>query len=251
MTNVLIHQQMKQYRSLNKWFQTPLGVFAANEFTTLLDTLPFKLQGDTLLQLGACGDNQWLNKFAFSHKWIASPFALNNKIDLQGEFNHLPLQQHSIDCVVAPLSLEPFNLGTSLLDEIDRVLSPMGHVVLFCINPLSLWGSALKLNLLHCYHDRPVKLRTPLSLNRLFAQRGFQQVALINFCYLPPVNKSSWIKKLTFLDEIGKMLWPVPSAFYCLIARKYQIATPSYLVDERNVLEEYNPPLPAVTFKSS
>lgn len=245
---MLIEQQIKQYRALNRWFQTPLGLFAAHEFAVNLESVREFLSGNTLVQLGNCGDNIWLKKLKFNHKWVVSPFALSNKIQIESELNFLPLNRNSIDCIVAPLTLEPFNNSYSLIDEIDRVLNPMGFVVLMCINPWSLWGGAMKCGLLHCYRDRMIKMRTPFALNRIFIQRGYRQITLSNFCYIPPVNNASLIKKLTFLDEIGKMLWPFPSGFYCYIAQKYQIIQPDHVARvTTQPINDYQAPLQPVT----
>ncbi len=245
---MLIGQQKKQYRALNRWFQSPLGLFAAHEFTIHLESIREFLSGEILVQLGNCGENIWLKKLNYTHQWIISPFALAHKVHIESELNHLPFQRNSIDCILAPLTLEPFNNSLSLVDEIDRVIKPMGYVVFLCINPWSLWGGALKSGLLNCYHERNIKMRTSFSLNRMFIQRGYQQIALNNFCYIPPVNRASLIKKLAFLDEIGKMLWPVPSGFYCYIAQKMQFIEPSLIVRPiPSTLKDYQPPLQPVT----
>lgn len=233
---------------MNKWFHSPLGHFAAYEFAVTIDSLNGSLKGGTLVQLGNCGENSWLKKMKYTHKWIVSPFALAHKIHIESELNHLPFSRDSVDCIIAPLTLEPFGSSFSLIDEIDRVLKPMGLVVFLCINPWSLWGAAMKSGLLHCYRDSHVKMRTPFSLNRVFIQRGYEQISLSNFCYIPPVSKASLIKKLTFLDEIGKMLWPVPSGFYCYVAQKHQLILPSLMSKSLSQpINDYRPSLQPVT----
>ncbi len=224
---MLIEQQIKQYRALNEWFNLSLGLSVANEFSDQLKSVNDYLRGETLLQLGNCGDNPWLDILSFKRKWIASPFALGNKIHLECSFNQIPLNRNSLDCILAPLTLEPYGNSLSLIDEIDRILKPMGFIILLSINPWSLWGGAMKCGLLHCYNDRKIKMRSPLHVNRVFLQRGYRQCALSNFCYIPPVNSKSLIKKLTFFDEVGKMLWPFPSGFYCYIAQKFESISPS------------------------
>ena len=244
---MLIEQQIKQYRALNKWFQSPLGLFTAHEFLVNLESEQEYASGETLLQLGHCGDNLWLKKFKHTYKWIASPFPISNTIQLECSLNQLPLDRSSVDCVIAPLTLEPFASSFSLIDEIDRVLTPMGFVILLCINPWSLWGGALKSRLLCCYSNSKVTMRTPFTLNRIFIQRGYIQYSLRNFCYIPPVNSSSLIKKLTFLNEIGKMLWPFPSGFYCYIAQKYQIIEPSIKIKSiKEPIKDYEAPFQPV-----
>ncbi|MGL5742890.1 MAG: methyltransferase domain-containing protein [Legionella sp.] len=247
---MLIERQIKQYRALNKWFQSPLGLFAAHEFIVNLESNKNYSSGETLLQLGNGGDNLWLKKFNYTHKWIASPFPLANEIQLECALNQLPLARNSVNCIISPLTLEPFGTSLSLIDEIDRVLSPMGFIILLSINPWSLWGGAMKMGMLHCYRDQKIKMRTPFNLNRIFLQRGYRQCALSSFCYIPPVNNPSLIKKFTFLDEIGKMLWPLPSGFYCYIAQKYQLIEPIlHLKHIEKHRKDYEAPLhPACDF---
>lgn len=241
----MIERQIKQYRRLNEWFQLPLGQSIAQEFTSELQPVREYLKGDTLLQMGHCGENTWLQSLDYQHKWVASPFALDSKIQLQCSLNQIPLARNSLDCIIMPLSLEPFGNNLSLIDEVDRVLKPTGFLIFLSINPWSLWGGAMKLGLLDCYQDHKIKMRSAFSLNRILLQRGYRQCSLINFCYIPPVKNKSIIKKMTVLDEVGKMLWPIPSGFYCYIAQKYQLIQPSLtpLPVQQPVTQEYKSPL--------
>lgn len=243
----MIELQKKQFRTLNKWFRSPLGLYVAHEFLIHLELEKDYLWGDTLVQLGACGDNLWLQKFNYKTKLILSPYPLAHKIHLQSALNHLPLDRNSVDCVIAPLTFEPFGTNLNLLDEIDRVLKPMGFILLLGINPWSVWGGALKLGLLGCYAHQKIKMRSSFSINRMFIHRGYRQYSLNNLCYMPPINNNSLIKKMTLLDEIGKMLWPFPSGFYCYIAQKYQLIQPSLReLTVKQPLKKYQPPLQPV-----
>lgn len=241
----MIDDQVKQYCALNEWFQSPLGLFVAHEFSAQLERVNEFLNGDILLQLGNCGSNSWLNHLNFKHKWLASPFTLDKTIDIECSLHQTPLNRNSVDCVFVPLTLEPFGNNFSLIDEIDRIIKPMGYIVLLGINPSSLWGGAMKMGLLHCYQNRKIKMRNSFHLNRIFLQRGYRQCFLNNFCYIPPVNNSKLIKKLAFLDEVGKMIWPFPSGFYCYIAQKYEYITPSYVIKpiQKAVTDQYKTPL--------
>jgi hypothetical protein len=132
--------------------------------------------------------------------------------------------------IIAPMVLEPFKNSLNLLDEIDRILKPMGYLILFSINPFSMWGAALKCGMLVCYHGSKIKLRTPYHMNRILMQRGYKQTLLTHFCYIPPVCKTSHIQKFRFLNEVGKMLSPFPSGLYCYIAQKNTIIYPTPVV---------------------
>lgn len=223
-------QQIKHFRALNKWFKTPLGMIVAKEFTRELKLASEYVHGETLVQLASCGSNEWLQGLHFTHKWIASPFSIKESNHFECSLNHLPLGRSVIDCVIAPLTLEAFAGDVNLLDEIDRILKPMGHIIFLGINPWSLWGAALKTGYLDCYNDRHTKMSTPTHINRVFTQRGYVQRNFSNFCYIPPINKQGVINKLTFLDEVGRMLWPFPSGIYCYIAQKYEYIEPSFML---------------------
>ncbi len=246
---MLINQQIQEYGTLNQWFQSPLGLFVAREFTYLLKSLAQPLQGETLLQLGNCGSNGWLDTLRFNHKWIASPLKTNQVNQIECSLSQLPISRNSLDCVVVPLTLEPFGNGFGLLDEIDRVLKPMGCVVFMSINPWSVWGASVKCGWVHCYAKNKIKLRTPYHLNRIFLQRGYVQQSLIHFCYIPPINDQNMITKLSFFNEMGKMLWPFPSGLYCYIAQKYEYIKPSLMSNAliKPISADYKSPLqPAV-----
>lgn len=245
---MLIDQQVKQFYALDEWFQSPLGLSVANEFRKQFEPVLEYLKGDTLLQLGQCANNCWLTDLQFDKKWIASPFSINEPNALVCSLNQIPLQRNSIDSIIAPLTIEPFDNSINLIDEIDRILKPMGYVVFLCFNPWSLWGGAIKCGLLHCYAEKKMKMHTPFHLNRILMQRGYRQCSLNNFYYIPPVTNKSLLKKLAFFNEMGKMLWPFPSAFYCYIAQKYSPITPS--LEVRSVLhtlpKDYDSPLQVI-----
>jgi hypothetical protein len=246
---LLVEEQIKHYQSLDKWFQTPLGHYVAQQFTTELNSFEQNLKGDTLIQLGCCGDNPWLSSLQYQKQWIISPYQHNQKQHLVSALHQLPFAKNSLDCVVVPLSLEPFKNSYTLLDEIDRVLTPMGFAIFLSISPWSAWGAAMKSGLLRCYQNNKVRMHSALSLNRIMLQRGYRQCALGSFCYIPPVNNASWIKRMTFLDEVGKMVWPFPAGVYSFIAQKYQLITPNLTLEAQVSLsnKEYESPLqPAI-----
>lgn len=132
--------QMHKYQALDRWFETPQGLCVAKAFASELATVGDFFSGKQLLQLGHCGDNLWLPALNFRHKWFVTPGDGGGPKTLVASLNALPIERGSIDCVVAPLTLEAFGPDKNPLDEIDRILKPMGYVIFFGINPLSFWG---------------------------------------------------------------------------------------------------------------
>lgn len=227
---MLLEQQKKQFNTLNDWFYSPLGLAVADQFKMQLTLVLDYLKGDSLIQLGSCGQNPWLDILQFKDKWLVSPFAIKNQAHLVSSLNQIPLVRNSVDCILAPLTIEPFTNTTYLIDELDRILKPMGYIVFFGINPWSLWGAAIKCGLLHCFIPHKIRLHSPFHLNRVLMQRGYRQCSLSNFHYIPPINNQSLLKKMQIFNEIGKIFWPFPSGFYCYIAQKYEHITPSPLI---------------------
>ena len=223
--------QMHKYQALDRWFETPQGLCVAKAFASELATVGDFFSGKQLLQLGHCGDNLWLPALNFRHKWFVTPGDGGGPKTLVASLNALPIERGSIDCVVAPLTLEAFGPDKNPLDEIDRILKPMGYVIFFGINPMSFWGAALRWGRLPCFGGVAGTLTSSLTLKSIMLQRGYTQCLHRTFYYIPPVVKEALIQKLSFFNEMGKMIWPFPAGFYCFIVQKYQPTTPSLLFD--------------------
>lgn len=230
-TTLLWHLQPNHYEALNAWFYTPQGVRVGHAFAAELNALSEPLVGKKLLQLGHCGDNFWLNQLRFRQKWLISPCLTLINSTVFGAFNYLPFARDSIDCIIAPLTLEAVEDDNNLLDELDRVLKPMGTIVFFGINPWSFWGAALRWGRLSCFAHSTATISSSLALKRAMRQRAYRQSALTNFYYIPPFVNEKWIKHLEFLNEMGKMLWPYPAGFYCLVMQKMTICQPNLILN--------------------
>ncbi len=234
-------EEASKYDALYHWFQTPIGVRLAVAFKDELSRMIRTYHGERLLQLGHCAENPWLDILNFRYKWLATPCSLQKKIAFVSSLTMLPIERNSIDCVIAPLTLEAFPRHKNPLDEIDRVLKPMGCVIFFGFNPFSFWGGALRFGHLRCFGDTPISLTSGLVLKRMMLYRGYRQCALSSFYYIPPVKNEWMINNLSFFNEMGKMIWPFPAGLYCFIAQKYEATPPSLLLDgvvNKLVLEE-------------
>ena len=226
-----LDEQANKYRSLDEWFLTPQGEHVAQAFAAELKQVSGAFSGLNLLQLGACGDNRWLSSLKYRNQWVASPCVIPNKASMVTSLNLLPIDRERIDCVIAPLTLEAFSGNKNPIDEIDRILKPMGYAIFFGINPISFWGASLHWGHLACFGSFSSTLTSALTVKRAMFSRGYRQCALTSFYYIPPVTREFLIQKLGFFNEMGKMLWPFPAAFYCLIVQKYQPCHPSLVFE--------------------
>ncbi len=221
--------QKIKYRALDDWFLTPQGVHVADSFAACLAVQRDVLQGTTLLQLGDGGKNIWLDLLDFRRKWIVSPCLDAPQQVVISALNALPFERNSLDCVLALFALEAFGWDKNPVDEMDRILKPMGHAVFFGINPFSLWGLAGRLGFASCLGMRDIALISPFFLQQSLLRRGYRQCYFESFYYIPPVREAESINRLAFLNEMGKMISLNPAGFYCLIMQKYQKCRPKVL----------------------
>lgn len=221
----MILNEQQKFSSLDDWFFSPQGRRVAQAMASELTPVASFLKGTTLLQLGSLANNLWLEPLFFANKWLASPVFPKHQHTrprhVLTEFNRLPIERHSVDCVVAPFTTELVSSDRRhWMNEIDRVLAPMGYAIFFGINPWSLWGFLLRFFANHWFVRDRVHLCSAMKLNYLFLNRGYATCLLSNFYYIPPFNHENIIHRLEFLNEMGKMMWPYPAGFYCLIVQK-------------------------------
>ena len=219
-----LNEQKNKYRALEDWFETPQGRSVSFEFSTVLSSYIDLFHGSSLLQLGSGDKNAWLDVFDFKRKWVLSPCVESARANLFASSLALPFDRNSMDCVIAPFAIEALGFIKNPLDELERVLKPMGHLVFWGINPLSLWGLCFRMGWLDFFGEQSATLMSPFTLKQALQRRGFKHCALDTFYYVPPFKSKSHIERFEFLNEMGKMIAPMPAGFYCLIVQKYQVA---------------------------
>ncbi len=218
--------QQNKFRALNDWFLTPQGQFVQEAISAKILAVKDRLRGTTMLQLGSCGENTWLKGLSFRRQWLLSPRFEDAHASLISSVEMLPFERASVDCVIAPLTMELCAPEKRVIYEIDRVLKPMGHIIFIGINPISLWGLFLKCGFIEHFSSFKTTLTSSLSLKHVMLNQNYRLNSLETFCYVPPVKSTTALLKLRFLNEIGKMIILSPAGFYCLVVQKYQYATP-------------------------
>lgn len=213
--------EQKSFAALHAWFLTQQGRDVGMAFANELRSGRFDDRGQKLLQLGQCGDNTWLHMLAFRDKWVLSPSLSTHTKGVVSSIGVLPFERESMDCIIAPLTLETYGCNKNPLDEIDRILKPMGYVIFMGINPWSFWGASLRWGHLSCFGHLSSAFSSSLSVKHAMVSRGYQQCSLSSFYYLPPVESEYWLRKLEFLNQMSKMVWSYPAGFYCLMLQKY------------------------------
>lgn len=228
-----IEEQIGKARALDSWFTSVQGSTLDHAFSAELHRYPDLFTANTILQLGMCGHNSWLNDFKNKEIYLATPDKYNHQANMVCSYQNIPLDRKSVDLVIAPFTVELFNNQLAFLDEIDRVLKPMGQVVIWGINTFSLWSLAARFGQFSCFPGFKVRAHSPFFVSRSFIHKGYMQKALESFWYIPPSNNQKLMHKLDFLNQMGKMVAPFPAGFYYYIAQKFEPGYPPVLVENR------------------
>ena len=210
------------YAFLNRWYSSPQGLDIGVQFCQKL--YPFKsiLHGERAIQIGAYEKLPLLEALTYQHKWYFSPQLSDLSADFFSDFNTIPLQRHSVNAIFSPLSLNTLDASQWPLDILDYILQPMGYIIIFAINPYSLWGGALKYGLLPCLPNTAHSSMPIFKIQNALKHRGYTQLHLEHFYFLPPVSSLKWLNRLAFLNQMGHMLPLNPAAFYLLVMKKYE-----------------------------
>ncbi len=216
-------------QGLQTYLASPQGVQVSNLFINELHKINFSHEGGHLMQFGGSHIDPWLSLFPHSHPFVVNPTMAKTKKNLFTNPVHLPLQRNCVDCVLMPLYLEGY-LGDlrALFDELDRVMRSCGYLIIWGINPVGMWGILKHFHLINTPSKR-FNLRYPLLLKKMLAERGFSVEYLNGFYFLPPIQSQAMLRRFEVMNEVGMMLWPFPSTFYCLVLKKLNTVPPTPL----------------------
>lgn len=214
-------------RRMREWFtHLPGRWFQAEERAQLRRLLP-NLFGYHLLQLGDYYSKESLSSSRIPHCVVLDPHVrreapagerLRNVV--QGLPDWLPVASDSIDVVVMPHTLEITEHPHQLLREVGRVLIPEGHVVILGFNPWSPW---MLWRLTLGWRGRPPwcgRFIPPARLKDWLQLLGFDIVDCQRYFYRPPLSHRGLMRRLRFVDRLGRRWWPVFGAGYVVLAKK-------------------------------
>lgn len=201
------------------WLQTAPGRYLLAWEQAQADAAVADLFGFHALQLGM-PELDGLQANRMPHRWRAG-------VDLQCDFDALPFDSASLDLVLLPHSLELACDAHALLREVERVLRPEGRLIVFGLNPASLWGLRQNLGRLK-RRGQPYlpdlgpdgeligywRLRDWLKL------LSFEVEAAHFGVYRPPLRTEAWLDRWQWTEAVGSRWWPVLGAVYFIQAVK-------------------------------
>lgn len=219
----------EERRRLRAWYEGRLGRLLLECERRELDEVLANLFGYYLLQVGAVMDAYLLESSRIRHQlvvdsaWPAEPCrAWPGQIaSLCGRPQQLPVQSDSVDVVLLPHTLEFAPSAHEVLREVERVLVAEGHVVILGFNPWSVWGMR---RLLRGRRRRHAPwhgtFRGVYRIKDWLSLLGFDIVQVRPYFFRPPLQHETTMRRLEWLERLGRRWWPVLGGAYLIVAKK-------------------------------
>jgi len=225
-----------QIIGMQQWFETPPGRYLLAWERAEFDRAVSDIFGYHALQLGL-PELDTLAANRMPHRWLAlgephpapaDPAAEGLRPSLVTDFAALPFEEHSLDLVVLPHSLELNADPHATLREVGRVLVPEGKVVICCLNPASLWGLRQQRGHLYRRLGFGRELFLPDAGEFIGYRRLRDWLRLLSFevesssfgCWRPAMATEKWLDRFDWMDGLGQRWWPFLGAAYFIVAVK-------------------------------
>jgi SAM-dependent methyltransferase len=210
---------------LRRWFNAPAGKdIRAAELALTSAILP-NLFGYHIVQLGSDVADSFITTTRISHAvLIGNDVGGEQRTDIVGRCDALPLAANSIDVMVVPHLLEFASEPHAVLREAERVLIGEGYIVIAGFNPWSLCGLW---RILAGWRGRPPWCGQFLSVSRIkdwLKLLGFEIEFLKKTSFRPPFNRESINSRLKFMELMGAFCWPLFGNVYVVVAKKHVAA---------------------------
>ncbi|RFC67830.1 MULTISPECIES: class I SAM-dependent methyltransferase [Mesorhizobium] len=208
--------------NIRAFYASLTGRLAERSLTMALSSIWANVPKERLVGLGYT--LPWLERFgADSDRAIAFMPAAQGAVRWPGEKpsatalvfeEELPLVDSSVDRVLLVHTLEHSENPRETLNEIWRVLSPAGRVVIVVPNRRGVWAR---------FEHTPFGTGRPYSrgqLDALLREANFTPSAWADALFCPP-SKRRWVLRLhSSLERLGRRFWPIFSGVIVVEAQK-------------------------------
>jgi SAM-dependent methyltransferase len=209
---------------LPDWLATPAGRHLLAWAQARCDAALADVFGFHALQLGL-PQLDALRANRMPHRWLADEVCPSHAggrvsgahVALHADSTALPFPEASLDLLVLPHTLDMSPDPHASLREVQRVLVPEGRVVIFGLNPTSLWGLG------HALGRGLPEVGDMIGHWRLrdwLRLLGFEVASLELGCYRPDLTSERWFERLAWLERAGPRWWPILGSVYCVQAVK-------------------------------
>lgn len=145
---------------------------------------------------------------------IVNYYKINDHIINNLDF--MPFASDSIDLIVCSHVLEFYPDYNVILQELYRILSPNGKIILTCFNSNS-WISLFKKRIPAFKYINLINLD---AIKKSLFDLNFQIEGGKFFCYCPPFRSQAKLTKYNWLNKVGDRWFPTFSNSFALILNK-------------------------------
>jgi SAM-dependent methyltransferase len=207
------------------WFRSPPGAELLRMEQAVLDRMLPDLFGYHIVQVGCSARALSLDASRIAHKVMAetelgAAAAAPGAPAVVCSSDALPLAADSVDVVVLMHVLEYSANPHKVLREVARALIGEGHLVLACFNPWSLYGLS---RLALAWRDTPPWCGHFYGLTRIrdwLALLDLEVLRVERLFFRPPFSGERVLRRLSWMENLGRHVWPVFGGAYVVLARK-------------------------------
>lgn len=211
--------EKKGFASIDDWYRGETGQYLLNELEQLVSPILSTTFGYYSLQIGCPLTAEQLQqncrvKHHFTLDDIAAP------AEVHANPSMLPVATDSVDLVILMHHLSNTSEPHAVLREAFRILIPEGKLIIIDFNPLSLWGLR---NFFQSWLEHvPFKghFYTAGRIDDWMRLLGFDQEGCYRAGYLPPLQRTSITRHLSWLEKGTRSWLPALGALNLLVYTK-------------------------------
>lgn len=209
-------------RQLNGWWSSTLGQLVIQvEAEKLVKVFP-QVFGYHILLLGIVAQFKMIEYSVIPYQSVINPFTSDNAAakTITSKWECLPFANNSVDVVVLPHTLDFSENPMAIIQEACRVLIPEGRLLIFGLNPYSLWRLTSSLSRGKKRMPWCCDFKSAGSIKRELTRLECQIIGQDYFLFQPPMQNIARMEKLGFLNKISRFGLRGLSGIYFIEAQK-------------------------------
>ena len=211
--------ESKGFASIDDWYLGETGQYLLNELEERINPILSTTFGYYSLQIGCPRIADRLQescrvKHQFTLDELKSPARVHANPSM------LPIASDSVDLVILMHHLSNTSEPHAVLREAFRILIPEGKLVIIDFNPASFWGLR---NFFQSWLEHvPFKghFYTARRIDDWMRLLGFDQDRFYRVGYMPPIQKASITRHLSWLEKGSRNWLPVLGALNLMVYSK-------------------------------
>ena len=211
--------ESKGFANIDEWYFSRTGEYLFKELEEKIGPLLATTFGYYSLQIGCAGLAPQLQQGCrVKHQFTLDEIGAHAQI--RANSSMLPVASDSVDLIILMHHLSNTSEPHAMLREAFRILIPEGKLIIIDFNPLSLWG------LRHFFQSWlehvPFKghLYTARRIDDWMRLLGFEQYRQFRVGYIPPIQKLSITRHLSWLEKGTRKWLPLFGALNMMVYSK-------------------------------